>query len=57
MLLRQFRKYLMSFLYQTKLEFKKEAAYAHRLLRRTFTNGTRFHPPNNLEIEVNLTLR
>ncbi|KAK2172043.1 hypothetical protein NP493_996g00031 [Ridgeia piscesae] len=48
----QFRKYLKSFLYAAAPEFQDHAAYAHRLLRRTATNGTRFHPPNFLEIQA-----
>ncbi|KAI0233257.1 Myosin-VIIa [Lamellibrachia satsuma] len=48
----QFRKHLKSFLYAVVPEFKDHASYAHRLLRRTSTNGTRFHPPNFLEIQA-----
>ena len=48
----QLNKYFRWFLKEVPLEYKEYAGYARRTMRRTTTNGMRYHPPNWLEYQV-----
>ena len=50
----QLLNYLQGFLRNATGDIKDYAMYARRILKRTEVNGTRYHPPNWLEIQVSL---